>query len=397
MGAKHTMRHIIRPFLLAISAVCLLAGCATHRTGAIAPVFYPPPPDPPRIQFLKTFSTSRDINPQSRFSQFILGPLSPRPIIKPYGITIHSNSIYVCDTMLGGLAVLDLEKPAMDYFVPAGPGRLLKPINIAIAPDGTRYVADSERGQVLVFNPTGDLLGTIGKKAERRQKASERSAEPAPGKPVTDKKESADSETDSVDMRPIDVLVNSNRLFVADLKGHCVRVFDKQTLAPVMTIPAGVSTNEEAKLLSPTNLAQDQRGRLYVCDTGAFRVKLYDSDGTFIRSFGRYGNRYGELARPKGVAVDREGRVYIADAQLDAIQVFDPAGQLLISFGQPGTSPIPLILPAKVAIDYDHIKYFQKYVAPGFTLDYLLLVTSQYGERKVNVYGFGHSVKQDSP
>jgi DNA-binding beta-propeller fold protein YncE len=391
------MRDTIRLFLVTIAAVCLLAGCATHRTRAIDPVFYPPPPDAPRIQFLKTFSTSRDINPQGWFSQFILGPLSPRPIIKPYGITIHSNCIYVCDTMLGGLALLDLEKHTMDYFVPSGPGRLLKPINIAIDPDGTRYVADSERGQVLVFNPSGTLIGTVGKKAERRQKASERNAEPAPEKPVTEKKEPADPDITLPDMRPIDVLVNSNRLFVADLKGHCVRVFDKQTLAPVMTIPAGVSTNEEAKLLSPTNLAQDQQGRLYVCDTGAFRVKLYDTNGNFIRSFGRYGNRYGELARPKGVAVDREGRVYVADAQLDSIQAYDPDGQLLLAFGQPGTSPIPLVLPAKVAIDYDHIKYFQKYAAPGFSLDYLILVTSQYGERKVNVYGFGHSVKQDSP
>ncbi|MFZ5997484.1 MAG: hypothetical protein ACOYW7_08355, partial [Nitrospirota bacterium] len=40
-------------------------------------------------------------------------------------------------------------------------------------------------------------------------------------------------------------------------------------------------------------------------------------------------------------------------------------------------------------IDYDNVRYFQKYADPNFTIEYLILVTSQFGDRMVNVYGFG--------
>jgi len=44
-------------------------------------------------------------------------------------------------------------------------------------------------------------------------------------------------------------------------------------------------------------------------------------------------------------------------------------------------------LPAKVTVDYEHLKYFQKYVDPGFHLKYLIFVTNQYGPDKINIYG----------
>ena len=46
-------------------------------------------------------------------------------------------------------------------------------------------------------------------------------------------------------------------------------------------------------------------------------------------------------------------------------------------------------LPAKIFIDYDDLKYFQPYADPNFELEYLVFVTNQFGNRMVNVYGFG--------
>ncbi len=375
--------------LLALAGLALLAsGCATHGRKEAPPVFFPPPPDAPRLQFLKSFSTSEDIGEQSVFSRFILGRLKPKPICKPYGIAVHSNSIYVCDTMFKTLEIFDLEKRRMSYFAPIGAGPFSKPVNAAIDEDGTLYVTDSERGQVLIFDSDGKYLAAIGKKAEPR------ATHPAPAVPKekdkeNEKEESPDTAPGDTSMKPTDVVLSSNRVYIADMRGHCIRVYDKQTREPVTSIPAE-TTNTEARLFSPTNLARDRQGRLYVCDTGDFRVKMYDADGKFIRSFGKYGIQNGELARPKGVAVDREGRVYVVDAQQETVQVFDPEGQLLLVFGKPGTTPVPLTLPAKVVIDYDHVRYFQKYAAPGFQLEYLVLITNQYGDRKLSVYGFGH-------
>ena len=108
-----------------------------------------------------------------------------------------------------------------------------------------------------------------------------------------------------------------------------------------------------------------------------------------MRTYGRAGDRPGEFARPKGVAVDREGRVYVVDAAAQVIQIFNAEGRLLLFFGEPRGSAASLDLPAKVVIDYDHVGLFQQYAAPGFQLEYLVLASNQFGDRKVSVYGFG--------
>jgi hypothetical protein len=60
----------------------------------------------------------------------------------------------------------------------------------------------------------------------------------------------------------------------------------------------------------------------------------------------------------------------------------------LLFFGGMGNEPGNLSLPAKVVIDYDHVDLFADRVAPGHEIEYLVIVTSQYGSRMVNVFGF---------
>jgi hypothetical protein len=56
--------------------------------------------------------------------------------------------------------------------------------------------------------------------------------------------------------------------------------------------------------------------------------------------------------------------------------------------GGGGVAPGDMYLPAKIKIDYDNVDVFAHRVAPGHELEYLILVTNQYGPNKVNVYGF---------
>ena len=118
-------------------------------------------------------------------------------------------------------------------------------------------------------------------------------------------------------------------------------------------------------------------------------VQVYDLEGKYLRTIGRQGVAAGLFARPKGVAVDRQGLAYVVDAATQVVQIFDTEGRLLLFFGQAGASTQgEVILPAAVKVDYDNLSYFQKYVAPGYQCEYLILVTSQYGGQKVSVYGF---------
>lgn len=336
--------------------LCLFSGCATAKKAPKSYTFFPPAPDEPRIQFLTTFSSDVDLGRTSSFADYIMGkPAGPIPLVKPYGLAHEAGKIYVCDTMASSIEVFDLAKKRARYFAPPGEGRLQTPINISIAEDGTRYVADSGRNQVLIYGKDDSYLGAIGSKGE---------------------------------IRPTDVAIGADRLYVTDLQGHCVRVYSKAEKKELFTIPRD-QNDPKAKLFSPTNLALDRQGHLIVSDIGAFAVNVYDLEGKYVRTIGEQGVAPGLFARPKGVAVDREGHVYVVDAATQVVQVFDSEGKLLMFFGQPGASAQgELYLPAGVKIDYENVRYFQNLAAPGTQLEYLVFVTSQFGDRKVNVYGF---------
>jgi DNA-binding beta-propeller fold protein YncE len=339
------------------SLLALLGGCKTPTKAPSNYTFFPPSPDDPRIQFLTAFSSEGDLGRGHSFADYITGEeKTTDPLVKPYGLAVHDGKIFVCDTVSGNIEVFDLKKRRASYFAPDGEGKFALPINITIDSDGTRYVSDTGRAQVLIFNADGVFLEAMGKKGE---------------------------------MKPSDVVISADRLYVADLLNHCVKVFSKTGHKLLFSIPADDKA-KQGKLLSPTNLALDQQGgRLLVSDTGGNTVEAYDLDGKYLSSIGRAGVAPGMFARPKGVAVDRQGITYVVDAATQVVQLFDTQGRLLLYFAQAGASSQgDVVLPATVKIDYDNLSYFQKFVAPAHQLDYLIFVTSQFGGQKVSVYGF---------
>jgi len=127
---------------------------------------------------------------------------------------------------------------------------------------------------------------------------------------------------------------------------------------------------------------------VYVSDIGDSKIKKYTLDGKFISSFGSYGRRIGQFVRIKGIAADKESNLYAVDAAFENIQIFNNSDQLLMFFGGSTKEPGGMWLPAQVTIDYENLEYFQEYVDPEYTLEYLIYVTNQFGPHKVNVYGF---------
>jgi sugar lactone lactonase YvrE len=136
---------------------------------------------------------------------------------------------------------------------------------------------------------------------------------------------------------------NENRfLYVADAAQDLVLVYDadKLTFIRKLGTPGKNHTLTEAGQFSvPTNVAVDSDGNLYVADTYNNRIEIFDADGSFIRQFGKAGDRPGTFMRPKGVAIDVDGHVWVADAMQDRVQCFTPEGDLLIWMGGHGTLP----------------------------------------------------------
>ncbi len=338
----------------AACALLLALSCAPKVAPKTAPVLFPPAPAPPRIQYLTSFSGLKDIETQSSFNKFVAGERPDLKLDKPYGIAVQGGKIYVCDTN-ATVFVFDLKAKTFAPLKGAtGPGRLIQPINVGVDGDGIKYVADPVRGQVVAFDKNDDYLTAYG----------------TPG-----------------DWRPVDAAVHEDRVYVADAGNHLINVFDKGSGAFIKSF--GDKGDAGEKLLLPTNVAFDAEGSLYVTDAGRFQVLVFDRDGHYKSAVGKAGDNLGHFARPKGTAIDREGRLYTVDASFNNVQIFNKQGRLLMFFGEAGDQPGNLLLPAKVTIDYDDLDYFKSFAQPGFQIEYLILVTSQFGPRMVNVLAYG--------
>ena len=56
-------------------------------------------------------------------------------------------------------------------------------------------------------------------------------------------------------------------------------------------------------LKEPWGVAVNERDEIVVTDNGNNRVQVFSSDGTYLRSFGRKGNKQGEFNYPRGITI----------------------------------------------------------------------------------------------
>ncbi len=348
-----------------VAAIVLsIAGCAAPPVKKEEVVFFPPAPELPRIQFLVSFIGQKDVEKQSSFQKFIVGEKPAIRLDKPYGVGIYDGKIYVCDTN-ATVMVFDFKEKRFGPLEGAkGAGRLIQPLNISIEDDGTKYVSDPVRGQVVVFDQNDRYKNAFG----------------LPGK-----------------WKPVDAVPLGDRLYVADNMNAMVKVLDKKTGEALGTI--GDKGDPSQKLYRPTNLAFDRDGNLYVTDVGRFQVVKFDRDGHYLSTVGMPGDMWGSFARPRGLTFDRDSHLYVVDAAFNNVQIFNKDGRLLMFFGggEGGIGPGTLFLPSQVITDYNNVKYFQQYVDPSFDVDHLIIVVSQFGERMINVFAYGKQRGQKYP
>jgi DNA-binding beta-propeller fold protein YncE len=315
----------------------------------------------PRIQYLATYTSEKDvIGELSGFRKFILGEREYAELGKPYGVTIHDGKLFICDTRSAGVVIFDLVARKTEVMGQGEAAPLRKPVNIAVDDDGYRYVADTLHRRLMVYDRSNRYVRAIG---------------------------------DPKTWKPTDVTIAGDRLYVIDILNAQVVILDRKTGEELGRFASTGSGPEE--LFLPTNIEVDRQGNIYVSDTGNFRVLKFDPEGRLLRQFGELGTSLGHFARPKGIAVDHENRLYVVDSAFENVQIFDPKGDLLLYFGTSGSGPGAINIPAKVEIDYANVDVFADAVAPGYALEYLILVSSQFGQNKINVYGFLEKKKAD--
>jgi tripartite motif-containing protein 71 len=102
----------------------------------------------------------------------------------------------------------------------------------------------------------------------------------------------------------------------------------------------------KAALQSPSDIAVDAEGNVYVSTQGNLNIKKFNNQGKLVTQWGTYGTGEGQFNLTSGLALDAQGNVYINDFFNGRVQKFDSNGKFLLQW--PTEAPVG---PASIAVD----------------------------------------------
>jgi outer membrane protein assembly factor BamB len=254
------------------------------------------------------------------------------------------GTIWVADTGQHRFLIFDADGNLLESWTGTGDGefRFMRANGdrfnaIAFAPDGSFYVLDPGNFRIQAFAADRSFLGSIGGFGQE------------PGQ----------------FLRPIDVAIDpTGNLAVLD-----DRRWDIQTFAPdgalVATIPLQ-STGTGAYEMNSFTI--DAAGSFYVAELSedspkARIVEKFDPEGNLVQQYGQAPGPGKLVDHPGRIAVDPAGYVYVTENELNPrILVFTPEGEYLTEFGGPESPAFAFEGLSGLALDGQG----NVYVADGF-------------------------------
>jgi len=228
---------------------------------------------------------------------------APAGFNEPWGLAVASDgSVYVADTWNHRIQWFGPEGRflgAWGKFGQSGPSdvggefRLFGPRDIAVGADGLLYVTDTGNKRVLVYEPDGSFVRQWGGGGVLEGYLDE----------------------------PVGIAAGPEGwLYVADTWNKRVQVFDEKGNYVIhWPIEGWDSVDVEDK----PYIAVDSRGYVYVTDPSGYRVLVFDSMGGYVMSFGQYGFDEGAFAYPTGIAIGPDDSIYVTDARSGRVLVYD--------------------------------------------------------------------------
>lgn len=260
-------------------------------------------------------------------------------LLKKLSITLASAGLLTLATIGEAEAVTlkyesSIGRPAtfVDGDVPGTPGTLAVPQGIAVQDSTGEIYISNGRGidRVDIFDSQGNYLRSIGSTGSGAGQFDE----------------------------PADVKFNpiTGDIYVGDVYNSRINVFDAQ--GNYKTSFGSFSGPVEGRLFfGPGGMDFDKNGNLYVTDFSADVIKVYNSEGTLIKTIGSSGSGDGQFSGPAGLTIsEKTGRIYVNDQYNGRIQVLDADGNFLFAFGSTGSEPGQFREPIGIDLDeYENI------------------------------------------
>lgn len=273
-------------------------------------------------------------------------------VIIPSGTHYSQDHLYFLDGMLNRLtkmnnskAVVDIaQSPALLYGFLYGnqskpEGFMSNPQGVRIDKEGNLYVADSNYGDVVVFDPQGEEIARMTLESQGTRLSN-----------------------------PADIVIDEyGFIYISDMPNNQIQVFDEDfnywmTIDEDFNFPQGLCINHDGDLLVtnsgnssiskigimdvideeaysidnyyipgqwPVGISVDSNNNMIVGVTGSDEIHILDQDGELINKIGSTGSKPGELSSPQGVWVDAENNIYVAETTNGRVQKFSFEGDLL--------------------------------------------------------------------
>ena len=137
------------------------------------------------------------------------------------------------------------------------------------------------------------------------------------------------------------------RVFVSDTHAHNIKIFDDSgELIDVI----GQRGEKSGEFNFPIYISYS-KDQLYVTDSMNARVQVFNHEGDFVRKFGKRSLNMGDFLRPKGITVDNEGNIYVVESYYDFLLVYNNSGEFLLPIGGTGSGTGQFYLPSGVWSD----------------------------------------------
>lgn len=264
-----------------------------------------------------------------------LGEGGPGKLSQPIGVAVApSGEIFVTSSGDHRVVVFGLDGSFRRAFGREGDGagELRRPMHLSIGPDGMLYVAEYGNDRVSVFRQDGTFVAHLSAEGldapgaavvdpsgtvyianfyghdVLRLSASGRALEPwgTPGRVV---KGALHYPTDLA-------IAPDGALWVADAYNNRLQRFVNGRSTGVIGWDLGLRI---FGFRVATGVAVDRAGRVFGADFGHGEVRVFDSRGTPIESFGGEGHGPGQFDRPEAIGL-RGNRLYVTDYGNDRLQ-----------------------------------------------------------------------------